>query len=202
MRPKRRLTLDRIFQQLYDDAVATQSGSVLIKGKRKSSVGIRLTVVAASLWLASVACGISVDLGIFPTATPQPSPTTTHTATSPPSEVPTLAPTATPAPTNTLHPTPSDTPQPASGNSSSSSASNCQDSSQGRDKVRIENQTGETVTVSFFGPEVKHCSVGPGINRIYLLRGQYSISYRACGELYGGEGTINATWYIRLRKCQ
>lgn len=201
MEPKRRVTLDRIFQQIYDDSVATQSGSILIKDQRKSGVGIRFVLVAASLWLISVACGISVDLGIFPTATPEPNSTPTHTATSVPTEVPTLAPSNTPLPTNTPRPRPTDTPQPASGNSSSSSASNCQDSSQGRDKVRIENQTGETVTISFYGPEVKHCSVGPGVSRIYLLRGQYSLSYRACGDLYGGEGTINATWFIRL-KCQ
>ena len=161
----------------------------------------RIILFAGALFFAGLACSINVDLGLRSTETPMPSSTATTTPSATPTDPRTPRPSNTPAPTRTPVPSRTATPASPSGGSSSSFAS-CSDSSGGKDKVRIENRTGETFTIYFYGPENAACTIVPGVNVIYLLRGKYNLNFRACGGLSFGNSdlTINATWKFYV-KC-
>jgi hypothetical protein len=116
------------------------------------------------------------------------------TATSPPTERPT--PTSAP----TLRPTPTTAPESEEDNAPQQIV-DCSDSSGGRQKIRVENQTGAEATLFLSGPENYACTISPGIQRIYILSGTYEISGLVCGGNYYSMGThvVNPTWYISLQ---
>jgi hypothetical protein len=141
---------------------------------------------------------------LLPTFTPQPTYTPTLTATPRPtrttSPTPTRTPTRTPTPTRTATPHPSDTPtQPQT---AIPLLSDCQDSTGGRQKVRIDNNTGDSVALYLYGPENYACSLSPGNNRIYVLSGLYNLTGVMCGgqRFEFGSHVLNPTWFITL-KC-
>lgn len=78
----------------------------------------------------------------------------------------------------------------------------CNDDSQGRHKVRVENQTGDSASLYLFGPENYACTLHTGVNRIYVASGVYEISSVMCGgrRFEYGSHALNATWYVNL-KC-
>lgn len=169
-----------------------------------------IRILACTLFIISAACSPTEDeinsistslaeelfseqtataLAASPTFTLSPSPTITSTQTA------TLTPTPTPTPTSTA----TATKQPASDQSGSSSG-DCSDSTQGRHRMRVENLTGETLTISFVGPENKICFIPTGISFIHLKIGYYAITYNTrCGTSFE-EGPVSATWYFHL-KC-
>ena len=180
-------------------------------------------LVAAGFLL--IACSPSQAATLLPT---QPRHTPARTATGAPTYTPlptyTLYPTQTPLPTHTPYPT--FTQQPTTTSASNGPESNddldseptfaeefqeriaetglqeCNDDSEGRHKVRIENQTEDSASLYLFGPENYACTLHTGVNRIYVISGVYEISSVMCGGRYFeyGSHALNATWYVTL-KC-
>ncbi len=150
------------------------------------------------------------------TPTPEPSPTPQPTYTLRPTYTPlptyTPYPTYTVIPTASLYPTYTPFPTPITPTETptfspiitnpAGEIQTCNDSSGPRQKVRVENITGDSVTLYLFGPENYICSIPPGTNRIYVLNGVYDLGAHMCGgELYEfGSHVINPTWLITL-KC-
>jgi len=171
-----------------------------------------------------IACSPSQAATLSPT---QPRHTPARTESGAPIHTPlptyTLYPTHTPLPTYTPYPTFT---QPAATSTSGGQASNgdldseptfaekfqeriaetglqgCNDESEGRHKVRVENQTGDSASLYLFGPENYACTLHTGVNRIYVISGVYEISSVMCGGRHFeyGSHALNATWYVTL-KC-
>lgn len=114
----------------------------------------------------------------------------------------TAAPTERPTPTSapTLRPTPTSPPE-SEEDDARQQVVDCGDSSGGRQKIRIENETGSQATLFLSGPEDYACAISPGIQKIYILSGTYEISGLVCGGEYYSMGThvVNPTWYISLQ---
>lgn len=123
----------------------------------------------------------------FPTYTPLP----TYTLPNTPTSLKTIAPAETPTPTADLLET-----------IAAAEYQNCNDSTGPRQKVRVENTTGDTASLYLYGPENYLCSIPPGISQIYVVNGDYALSALMCGsQLYNfGRHIINPTWVITL-KC-
>lgn len=138
------------------------------------------------------------------TFTPQPTYTPTSTTTPRPTRTPsptsTQTPTLTSTPTRTVTPFPSDTPTQTQ--ITIPRLSDCQDSTGGRQKVRIDNNTGDTVSLYLYGTENYACSLSPGSNRIYIVSGVYNLTGVMCGaqRFDFGSHVLNPTWFITL-KC-
>lgn len=128
--------------------------------------------------------------------------TLTPVATVAPLVTGTSAPTEMHTPTSapTLRPTPTSAPE-SEENNPRQQIVDCNDSSGGRQKIRVENQTGTDATLFLSGPENYACTISPGIQKIYALSGTYEISGLVCGGNYYSMGThvVNPTWYISLQ---
>ena len=126
----------------------------------------------------------------------------TPAATAVPSATATSAPTERPTPTSapTSRPTPTSAPE-SEDETPRQQIVDCNDSSGGRQKIRIENQTGSEATLFLSGPENYTCSISSGVQRIYILSGTYEISGLVCGGNYYSMGThvVNPNWYISLQ---
>jgi hypothetical protein len=99
-----------------------------------------------------------------------------------------------------LRPTPTSAPESEEDNARQQIV-DCNDGSGGRQKIRIENETGSEATLFLSGPENYTCAIPPGIQKIYILSGTYEISGLVCGAEYYSMGThvVNPTWYISLQ---
>lgn len=99
---------------------------------------------------------------------------------------------------------PTDTPVATATTASSGGSArftNCQDSTGGRTKVRVENTTGGTAYMTLIGPETRHCAIPAGIVQIFIKGGVYSVTSNMCGQSYNfGSHVINSTWKLIL-KC-
>lgn len=101
-------------------------------------------------------------------------------------------------PSPTPSPTTRSTSPPSSGGDSSSFGT-CKDTTGGRTKVRMDNNTGGTAYLTFTGPETRNCAIAPGLYIFYMKAGVYSISGTACGGYqYLGSHVINAVWKYTL----
>ena len=102
-------------------------------------------------------------------------------------------------PTLTPSLTPRATSPPSSGGGNSTNFGTCKDTTGGRTKVRMQNNTGGVANLTFVGPETRSCAIQPGLYIFYMKSGVYSISGTACGQThYLGSHVINAVWKYTL----
>ena len=110
--------------------------------------------------------------------------------------------TDTPIPTDTPEPTDTATPSPTATTSSGGDPTgyvDCKDSGGGRTKVRVENKTGDTAYMSFYGPETHLCYIPGGVHQIFIKSGSYTVSVSMCGATFNfGSHPINSTWKLVL----
>ena len=115
-----------------------------------------------------------------------------------------LAPTNTPIPTITPRPTitrtSTATMTPTEANQIPLVGQSCTESGGGRQKLRINNNTGNPAVLLLNGEESYACDVPPGVQRIFVVSGTYEISALMCeNQVYNfGSHIINPTWVISL----
>ena len=110
----------------------------------------------------------------------------------------TPSPTWTPLPTATS--TPTETATPTRVNPAQSAGQDCSEEGGGRQKVRIENNTGGPALLYLNGENSYTCSIASGVQKIFVVSGSYNISALMCeNQLFTfGSHVINPTWVISL----
>lgn len=70
----------------------------------------------------------------------------------------------------------------------------------GETKVRVENMTGDPVTLYLSGPCNYTFNLSTGVQRIAVKQGVYTVTISMCGGLQSSSHVINPTWKLTL-KC-
>jgi uncharacterized lipoprotein YajG len=114
----------------------------------------------------------------------------TVTVTPSPTRIP--SPTATRTPTQTVTPTEVQQVQ--------AIGQDCSQEGGGRQKLRIENNTGSPAVLYLNGENSYVCTIANGVQKIFVVSGSYNISALMCNnQLFRfGRHVINPTWIIAL----